>query len=252
VLLGAAIAAGTAACSLDLDYLQNGGVDGTDASLADASVDQTSPPDAQDSGDHGGTDATTPADSGRDVSPVVDSGPPPALPPDAGTVTCPTTINGAFTVSSPTQTGRLSRDLSPSACGSTKQYPSTAPDPTGMHFFQVYRFANPTAASLCYTFTLNYDGSSSADGGDASTDDASITPPVVVFKYMAAWSTFYPSDLSAGVYLGDVGGPPNASVSPPQTMAITVPPGSTLDVVVSAVDTAPDGVDTFTLSCTAM
>jgi hypothetical protein len=198
----------------------------------------------------------------------VDSGPPPALSPDAATVTCPTTIVDALHSTDPTQTGRLSRVTPISACGMTKSFPGSAADPSNPHFYHAYRFVNTSGASSCFTFTLTYPATASADAStaDASLDDASLAdasmddagdasmqdasppppPPPVAQKFMTAYTTFYPSQISNG-YLGDVGN----QLVPPQTMAITVPAGGAIDVVVFALDVAPAGVDTFTLSCAA-
>jgi hypothetical protein len=51
-------------------------------------------------------------------------------------------------------------------------------------------------------------------------------------------------DLFTG-YLRDVG---DEMISP-QTMGITVPAGRTIDVVVYAIDVAPAGIGSYTLSC---
>lgn len=235
--------------------------------------------------------------------------PDPALGPDAGTIGCPTIVNGSLDTSDGRQTGRYSRIAPISACGMTKANPSTAADPGNPHFYDVYRFANPTAAPVCFTFTLTYgavmeggsetagDAEAGADGpgadavdaqgeehaavgdalaesvsvdsseddstvdgnADAGTDgvadavsadvaasdgsDGSVTI-IGPARYMAAFNTFYPTDLTIG-YLGDVGD----KVTSPQTMGITVPAGRSIDVVVYAIDVAPAGVGSYTLAC---
>jgi hypothetical protein len=145
----------------------------------------------------------------------------------------------------------------------TKGNPGLGADPSNPHLYDVYRFANPTAAAVCFTFTLSYGGIGIVEGGldagpDAATDagesglDASVdaggTDAAVVSaapqKYLTAYRTFYPTDLTRA-YLGDVGD----TLSPPQAMGITVPAGGTIDVVVYAVDIAPAGVGSYTLSC---
>jgi hypothetical protein len=114
----------------------------------------------------------------------VDAGPgDAALPPDAGTVTCPTTINGSLDTTDGTQVGRHSRIPPVSACGMTKPFPMTGPDSTNPHLYDVYRFVNPTAAAVCFTFTLTSgtvviadagsDGGSGTDGGG----DVPVGPP---------------------------------------------------------------------------
>jgi hypothetical protein len=186
--------------------------------------------------------------------------PTPALPDDAPTVTCPTEINGSLETSDGSQTGRHSRFGALSACGMTKMFPGNGADPTNPHLFDVYRFSNPTAAPVCFTFTLTYGEISVVDvdaGADAagSENDAGVDtgaadagdPPVVVTalqKYLTAYGTFFPTDLSLQ-YLGDTGD----RLVPPQEMGVTVPANGTIDVVVYAIDVAPAGVDSYTLSC---
>ena len=87
---------------------------------------------------------------------------------------------------------------------------------------------------------------STADGG-ALLDGGAVTPPVgppPPPKYMTAYGTFYPTDLTLE-YLGDVGD----RLTSPQSMGITVPAGETIDVVVYAVENSPAGVGAYTLSC---
>jgi len=209
-------------------------------------------------GGAGGTSGSAGATNGGGAagSPVP---PTPALPPGSATVACPMQINGSLDTSDRTQTGRHSRIPPISACGATKGFPGNAADPSNPHLFDVYRFANPSAAAVCFNFTLT-DGAgglaeldAGADGGldagdgldagaDAASDAAvvSAAPP----KYLTAYSTFYPTDLAQG-YLGDVGD----KLSAPQAMGITVPAGGTIDVVVYATDVAPAGVGSYSLSC---
>lgn len=232
-------------------------------------------------------------DVGAEALPVAEAGPGvPALPPDAGTITCPTTINGSLDPTDGTQIGRYSRVGQASACGTTKTFPTTQADSTMLHLYDAYRFANPTGAAVCFSFTLTYgaiivtdagsdadagtgaetgsdaagsdasaeaqagdaQGSDAADAGgdgassDSAADSAGVggSPDGGPMRYMTAYSTFYPADLTTG-YLGDVG----AMLVSPQTMGITVPAGGTIDVVVHAIDIAPAGVGAYTLSCTA-
>jgi hypothetical protein len=192
--------------------------------------------------------------------------PTPALPADAATVTCPTEFNGSLDVSDRSQTGRHSRIAPTSACGMTKGSPGSAADPSNPHLYDVYRFVNPTAAPVCFDFTLTYGESGVIDGGldagpdaaapdenglDASVDDAgadaAVNGPVVNAgpqKYLTAYSTFFPTDISLQ-YLGDVG----AILNSPQSMGITVPAGETIDVVVYGIDIGAAGVGSYTLSC---
>ncbi len=257
-----------------------------DSSAADVRVDVTvdAPP---------ADVTTTVADAPSDVTVTdADAAPPPpnpALAPDASTVTCPTTLTGSLDTNDPTQLGRYSRTGASSVCGTAKAYPGTAADPTGSHVYDVYRFSNPTASSVCFNFTLTYgtavavvdagaDGGDAGDAGDgganadadlsdagddaaggsdasdAGAPDASeaSAPPPFPAKFLAAFSTFYPTSL-ATTYLGDVGAalnpPPGGGPAPTTgTMGITVPAGGTIDVVVYAVDPL-NGNDSYTLSC---
>jgi hypothetical protein len=184
--------------------------------------------------------------------------PTPALPPGSATVPCPTQISGSLDTSDGSQTGRHSRIAPISACGATKGYPGNAADPSNPHLFDVYRFANPTAAAVCFNFTLTDSSGAEAAldaGADSGLDagaegglDAAAADAAVVSaapqKYLTAYSTFYPTDLSLG-FLGDVGDKLDA----PQAMGITVPAGGTIDVVVYATNVAPAGVGSYGLSC---
>jgi len=137
-----------------------------------------------------GGNAGMTADSGSDVdaSTVEDAGngepdavtvdvpvilPDPALAPDAGTIGCPTIVNASLDPSDGRQTGRYSRIAPISACGMTKGNPSTSADPGNPHLYDVYRFANPTAAPVCFTFTLTY--GPVAEGGSETVVDAAST-----------------------------------------------------------------------------
>jgi len=187
--------------------------------------------------------------------------PTPALPANAPTLTCPTQVDGALEVTDGSQTGRHSRVVPVSACGTPKGYPGNAADPTNPHLFDVYRFSNPGSAPACFEFTLTYGavavvGDAGADAGldagvvvelDASADagDAAAQVPAAPEppKYLTAYGTFYPTDISLE-FLGDVGD----TLTPPQTLGLTVAAGETVDVVVYAVDNAPAG-GSYTLSC---
>jgi hypothetical protein len=194
--------------------------------------------------------------------------PTPALPANAATVACGMTINGSLDATDPSQTGRHSRIPPVSACGVAKAYPGNGADATGPHLFDVYRFSNPGAAAVCFNFTLSYGGAGVVEVSDAGSDaavvsdagsenpvDAAVTdaggdaappvaPPAMPQKYLAAYGTFYPTDL-AREFLGDVGD----TLNPPQSMGITVPAGDTIDVVVYGIDQAPGSAGAYTLSC---
>lgn len=190
--------------------------------------------------------------------------PDPALPANAPTLACPAVINGALEATDPTQTGRHSRIAPISACGEEKAYPGNDADPTNPHLFDVYRFANPTSAPVCFSLTLSDGGVTAADAGalDAGSDAAAPSGPESVLdaggdasaeapaagpeRYLAAYGTFYPSNIGLE-FLGDVGD----DLAAPQTMGITVPAGETIDVVVYGVLNAPLGVGSYTLSCSA-
>jgi hypothetical protein len=171
---------------------------------------------------------------------------------------------GVLEASDARQTGRHSRIVPVSACGTTKTSPGTGADPSNSHLFDVYRFSNPSSAAACFEFTVTTgvvggeeaadagpDASSpddGADGGLAAEDGGAESPSVnpAPAVYMAAYRTFFPTNIGLE-YRGDVG---NLLVSP-QSMGITVPAGETIDVVVYAVDVAPGGVGSYTLSCSA-
>jgi len=152
---------------------------------------------------------------------------------DAGLIpaSCPATINGVLKTTDSVQTGRESRIPSPTICGPAKVFPSNAADPSNPHFYNAYHFVNPSGASACFTFTLTYD-SGSVDGSAG------------VQRYLTAYSAYDPLNIGNN-YLGDVGD----VVTSPQTMSITVPAGSSIDVVVFAIPIAPNGAGSYTLSC---
>lgn len=214
-------------------------------------------------GSGGGTGGASNGGAGGTTIAVVP--PAPALPADAPTLSCPTVIEGSLDATDGNQTGRHSRIAPIAACGMTKGYPGNAADPSNPHLFDVYRFANSGSAPVCFSLGLTYgelgvvadaglDASpdaaisdASIDGGqDAAGADAPVGGAVPPAKYLTAYTTFYPTDLSLG-YLGDVG---DTLVSP-QTAAFTVPAGGTIDVVVYAIDVAPAGTGSYTLTCQA-
>lgn len=193
--------------------------------------------------------------------------PTPALPADAPTVACPTVIDGSLDGADRSQTGRHSRIPPFAACGAAKGSPGTAADPSNPHLYDVYRFSNPSSAAVCFNFTLTYGGvgvgDAGADGGsdasipdgtesalDAGADaaaDGGADAPVVdngPARYLTAYGTFFPTSIELE-YRGDVGD----VLTSPQAMGITVPAGDTIDVVVYAVDVAPAGAGSYTLSC---
>jgi hypothetical protein len=141
---------------------------------------------------------------------------------------CPTVINGSLDVTDPQQTGRESRVAPAAACGAPKAFAGNQADPTNPHLYDAYHFVNPSTSSVCFNFTLNYDGTTGLQ------------------RYLTAYTTYDPINIGDR-YLGDVG----AVLTAPQTMAITVPAGSSIDVVVFAIDIAPGGVGAYTLGCDA-
>jgi len=262
VLVMALVGAGmVSACSDD----DSGGGSGTQAGAAGMGGSAGSAGGAGMAGSGGSTGGAG-GSAGSTTTPPVP--PTPALPPGSPTVACGTPIDGSLEATDARQTGRHSRIAPVSACGATKGFPSTGADPSGPHLFDVYRFSNPTATPTCFTFTLTYAGASvvgdaGADAGDAGGLDASVPvgtdadagdagdagaapPPGTPARYLTAYSTFYPTDLSQA-YLGDVGD----TLTAPQTMGITVPANGTIDVVVYAIDAARGGVGAYTLSCSA-
>jgi hypothetical protein len=137
------------------------GGDGAPDATADAAPDVEA-----DAGADVAADADEGTDAAVDVPAVADAGPgDSALSPDAAAITCPTTISGSLDTADGTQIGRHSRIVPVSACGMTKAFPQTGPDSTNPHIYDVYRFVNPTAAAVCFAFTLTYGEIAVADGG---------------------------------------------------------------------------------------
>ncbi len=177
------------------------------------------------------------ADSGEDAPATDAAGDTAADGADAATdgaagLTCPATINGMLETTDPTQVGRHSRVAPSSICGVLKTYPSNMADPSFPHVYDVYRFANRRAAAACFTFTLTYPIIDAGMGND---------------RYAVAYTSFNPADISSG-YLGDVG----SVTTSPQTMGITVAAGTSIDVVVYAIQATNSGnpyVGPYTLSC---
>jgi len=141
-----------------------------------------------------------------------------------GTFPCPTTINGSLDDHDLVQIGRHSRLAPASTCGTSKAFPGNSADAVNTHLYDVFRFHNPSAFSVCFNFTLTYTG---------------------VQLYAAAYNPFTPTDITTG-YLGDVG----ASLDPPQNMGITVAGGATIEVVVYAVAKGTASAGAYSLSCT--
>ena len=147
-----------------------------------------------------------------------------------GNLPCPVVIDGSIDATDQAQIGRESRINAPAACGLPKPFPGDGADPVmsgNPHLADVYRFVNTTAATSCFDFTLTYDAT-------------------VPQRYMTAYTTYDPANIGAA-YLGDVG----SQLVSPQPMGITVPAGSSIDVVVFAIDVGVGGVGPYTLSCTA-
>ncbi len=153
---------------------------------------------------------------------------------DAGLVpaSCPGTINGVLAATDSVQTGRESRIAPAGACGAAKGYPGNGADPSNPHLYNAYHFANPSGDTVCFNFTLTYD-----NGSDGSTGPQ---------RYLTAYSKYDPANIGNN-YLGDVG----AVLTSPQTMGITVSPGSSIDVVVFGIDVAPNGTGSYSLSCSS-
>lgn len=178
-----------------------------------ASADDSA--DVPDASSEANTPLDAPADTslGRDVSPDL------LLPP----LTCPTTIEGSLDSSDPVQTGRHSRIAPTSTCQRVKEAPGTGPDRGNPHLYDLYRFQNPSDSTACFTFTLTYSGAQ---------------------LYATAYSHFNPDDINAD-YLGDVG----AALDSPQTMGISVPGKTTIELVVYAIAVGTDPAGSYTLTC---
>jgi len=152
----------------------------------------------------------------------------------AGPFTCPATICGSLDATDAMQIGREDRLGPIAACGAGSTWKGSNADGTNPHVFDVYHFVNPATTSACFTLTLNYD----AMGG-------------TVQGYLSAYTSFDPLNISSN-FLGDVGGVlnPNPTTMQMQTMAITVPPASTIDIVVVAIVPAT-GIGSYALNCTS-
>jgi hypothetical protein len=162
----------------------------------------------------GPADGLVTVDAGRDAFSV-----------DArGKLTCPSTNNGSLDPSDATQIGRISRVAPTSVCGTAKAFPGNGADATYLHLYDAYHFINASGAPVCFNFTLTYAGAQQLGA--------------------AAYSTFDATTIVTG-YRGDVGG----TLTPPQTMGITVGAGETIDVVVFAVALGTAAAGSYTLAC---
>jgi hypothetical protein len=159
--------------------------------------------------------------AGAGAGGTVDAGPPP-------TYNCPTTITGSIDVTDRTQTGRENRVTPSATCGAGKSFPGNMADMSNPHYADVYHFSNPTSSPLCFNFTLMYDTM-----GTSGTYD----------KYMTAYNSYDPANIANG-YLADVG----AMLTSPQTMGVTVPAQSAIDVVIFGVISG-GGTGPYTLAC---
>jgi hypothetical protein len=104
---------------------------------------------------------------------------------DAGLMpaTCPSTISGVLDTTDPIQTGRESRIAPATACGAPKPFPGNAADPSQPHLYDAYHFVNPTGASVCFNFTLTYDGPADGSAG--------------LQRYLTAYSTYDPTNIGS-------------------------------------------------------
>jgi uncharacterized repeat protein (TIGR01451 family) len=128
------------------------------------------------------------------------------------TCQCPALqTNGSLTASSPTQTGRLTRNGIASACCATKSCPGDFAN-SGAYAYQAYSFTNTSSGAVCVTVTL----STSCSGSIFSE------------SYLGS---FHPAALCTN-YLADLGTSPTTSGS----FSFDVPANTNFTVVVSAVN----------------
>lgn len=120
------------------------------------------------------------------------------------------TVNGAITLSDPTQTERLTRGGTASACGA----PNTCSTVGGTYHYRAHTFVNTSGASACVTATL--------------TTACTGTNSVFAGAYL---NSFNPANICAN-NVGDLG---LSTSGAPLSFAYTVPAGATFIVVVSEV-----------------
>ena len=142
-----------------------------------------------------------------------------------GNVCAPTTITGSLTGGDLQQTARMSRDGTPSTCGSPKTCPGTLG--SGPRLYDLYSFTNPLGASACVTITLT-------SGCDPNTN------PITSAAYLGS---FNPSNLCQN-YLGDLGNSPPAQTS----YSVSVPANATLLVNVHEINPGLLGCSSYTLT----
>ncbi len=123
-------------------------------------------------------------------------------------------VSGGLTASSPTQTGRLTRNYVVSSCSSSKSCPGYLTT-TGAYRYQAYPFTNTTSSALCINVTIT-----TPCAGQSSTG-----------LFTAAYlGNFNPASLCSG-YLGDQGGMTTSS----GTYSFSVPANTNFTVVVNDV-----------------
>lgn len=137
----------------------------------------------------------------------------------------PTTINGNLSPSDLQQTARLSRDGTPSACGSSQTCPGTLG--SGPRLYDIYSFTNSAGTSACVTITLSA-------GCDPNTN------PITSAAYLGS---FNPNNLCQN-YLGDLGNSPPGQTS----YSVTVPAAATLLVNVHEINAGLAGCSSYTLT----
>ena len=121
------------------------------------------------------------------------------------------TFTDKIVAADPTQTSRVFRDAMPSVCGVAKVYPG---DIAGSNYhYKKYTLNNVAATPECVTININ------------NVDASQI--------FLVAYNgSFNPANISQN-YLGDIGSSPNNGSS--YSMAVTIPPASTIVLVVSEV-----------------
>src|SRR5690349_15483237 len=140
-------------------------------------------------------------------------------------VACTTAVvvTGAITTTDPTQTGRLFRSGTASACGA----PNAAQVIAGTYHYDLYQFNNTSSASACIMVTL----------------DTACTGANFIFSG-AYLNSFDPANIVTN-NIGDSGSSPDVGV--PAVYSFTVPANTTFFINIHEV-TANSGCGAYTLT----
>jgi hypothetical protein len=140
-------------------------------------------------------------------------------------------ITGSLTLSDATQTGRLFRDGTGTACGTPEACPGPSDTTPGRHY-DVYTFHNPSATSQCVTVSIF--------GAECNVATGNLI-------FSGAYLTSYDPTNVCTNYLGDSGSSPDTA---PALYGFDAPAGATFQVVVNEV-TANTGCPAYNLEVSA-